>query len=197
MSKAIKIRQNWGGNYNLFNSEKTLSFIMDIVDENNKTIEIGGVKARLQLNQDIDSFDSPKDNIETVFEECWKHANTVWSSTNYKAQCLLFAKTFQENYQELCENRIREQKEEISKEIERLQNNLKSLYGFDDISYIVNKGIKEEIETYNKWIKQNKEELAQIKENTEKYIEIQNKIVKYQKEVDFYTNSIIEECYYE
>lgn len=194
--KIIKIRQNYRGKYNLCSNEETLSFIMDIC-EDNQTIELDGVKARLQLNSDLEPFDSPEDNICNIFDECWEYANSVWSSTNYKAQCLTFAKVFQENYKEFCENRIHFQKEWISKEIERLHNKVKSLYGFDDISYEVGKACNSKINLYQKWIDANNKELESIKEGSEKYLELTKKIQDYQKEIDYYKNSKIEECYYE
>lgn len=193
----IKIRQNWRSKYNLLSDDESLSFIMDIVDDKNNTITVDGIKARLQLNSDIESYESPEDQICEIYNDCWKYATSVWSSTNYKAQCLLFAKLFNENYKELCETRILEQTEWISKEIERLQNKAKNLYGYDDISYEVSFGCNKEIEMYSKWIENNNKELEQLKENSEKAIQLINKNKEYQDKIEYFTNSKIEECYYE
>ena len=138
----VKVIQNWRGKYYLGSNEEQLSLVVGIYDENNKIIEVDGVKAMLQLIDDIEPFESPLDEITEVYNACWKYASTTISSTNYEAQCLVFAKVFNDNYEKLCKNRIEKQKVEISQEIERLQNKLKHLYGFDEITWDVNNNLK-------------------------------------------------------
>lgn len=193
----IKVRQNYRGRYNLCSNEESLSFIMDIVDEDSKTIECNGIKARLQLDKDMDPFEEPESDICNIYNECWDYAKSVWSTTPYKEQCLTFAKIFQENYEELCKNRIQDQTEWISKEIERLQNKAKYLYGFDDISYEVNKGCNLQIATYERFIENNLKEIEQLKRGSEKYEKLIKTNLEYQQKIDYYNSCKIEECYYE
>lgn len=185
----IRVIQNYRGKFNLFSNEESLSFIMAIYGDDNKIIEVDGIKAKLELNKDIEPFDSPLEDIPNVFNECFDYAKSVISSTNYEAQCLLFAKIYQENFEQLCENRIAAQKIEIQKEIERLQNRLKNLHGFDDISWEVNNKINKQVQMYEKWLENKEKEIAQIKEGTDKHKEVSEAIDKYKSKIEHYNNS--------
>ena len=190
--KEVKVIQNWRGRYNLLGNEETLSFSMGIF-EDNKLIEVDEVKAALYLNEDIDPFDDPLDNVREIYQKCYEYANRICGSTNYKAQCLLFAKLFKENFEELCNNRIEKQKKEISEQIERLQNRLNNLYGFDDISYEVNKSLQQEIDRYKRWIHFNEKDLESLKEDSDKYRHVVENITKYQSHINKLENSKIKE----
>lgn len=194
--KTIKIRNNYRGKFNLLSSEETLSFIMDIC-EDNETIEINGIKARLQLNEDLEPFDSPEDSIGEIYNKCYEYALHIWSTTDYKAQCLVFAKVFHENYKELCENRIQKQKESITKQIEELKTKLTHLYGYDDISYEVNTVLDDRIDMIKRWIVSNDDEVKQLKKNTEKYNKLLDRNKKHKEEIKHLEESKIQECYYE
>lgn len=190
--KEIKVIQNWRGRYNLLSNEETLSFSMGIF-EDNKLIEIDEVKARLYLNEDIEPFDDPLDNIGEIYQKCYEYADRVFGSTDYKAQCLLFAKLFQENFEELCNNRIEKQRIEIADQLKRLQNKFNNLYGFDDISYEVNNSIQQEINKYKRWIQRNEEDLEHLKQDSDRYKEIVEKNAKYQSHINKLENSKIKE----
>lgn len=187
----LKVRKNRIGKYNFLSDEETLSFILDIVDKDNNTIKENGVNARLELNKDIEPIEDPFNQLEYVYEECWGYANNVISATDYKKQCLLFAKIFQENYQELCNNRIVSQKEEIEKQILNLQRKLSRLYGYDDISHVVNFLAQKEIDKYQKWLTEEEVKLNDVKENTKSYDKISKRIKNYNDKINFYLNSLI------
>jgi len=189
----VKVLQNWKGRYNLLSKEETLSFTMAIIGEDKKPIEVNGVKAILYLNEDREPFDSPLDEVENIFEECFDYSNRVWSTVNYTAQCLLFAKIYQENFDLLRQNRIEKQKVEIANEIQRLEQRLKNLYGFDDISWKANNKINSKIKTFQGLIETNQKELEQIKDGTEKFDAISKRISEYQSQIDFYESSKVQE----
>lgn len=189
----IKVIQNWRGKYNLLSNEETLSFSVGIYGEENKVIEADGVKAILSYQGDREPFDSPLDDMPNVFQECFDWAKSIISTTPYEKQCLLFAKIYQENFEELNEKMTQKKKIRIEKEIEDLQKRLKYLNGLDDISYEVNKSIQKKITVYNKWIESNENELEQVKEGTEKYNKLSKSIEEYREKITFYTNSIVEE----
>lgn len=187
----IKVIQNYRGKFNLFGSEESLSLVIGLFDEENKLIEVDGVKAKLYLNKDIEPYDSPLDEMYTVFNDCFDYAKSVISSTDYEAQCILFAKLYQENYEEICENRIAEQKVEITKEIERLETKLKNLYGVDDISWELNYNLEKQISLYRRWAESAQKELDQVKEGTDKYKELSDKVEKYNKKIEYYNSNKI------
>ena len=184
----IRVIQNYRGRFNLLSNEETLSFSVGIFDEENKIVEVDGVKAKLQYNGDREPFDSPLDDMPNVFNECFDYAKSVISSTPYEEQCFVFANIYQENFEELNKKVEAEKQLEIEAEIERLQKRLKYLTGLDDISWEVNEKIKKKVEMYTKWRDSAQKELEQIKENTDKHKEILDKVESYNKKIEFYNN---------
>lgn len=185
----LKVIQNWKGKYNLLSNEETLSFVLGIYDDENKVIQVDGVKAILSYSGDREPFDSPLDDMPNVFQECFDYAKSVISSTPYEKQTLLFAKIYQENYEELYEKMAQKKKTEVEQEIERLQQKLKYLNGIEDISWEVNDRVQKQINLYTKWRDLAQKELEQVKEGTEKHKEISEKIERYNKEIERYNNS--------
>lgn len=189
----VKVIQNHRGRYDIFSKEETLSLVIGIFGEDGKIIEVDGVKAKLYLNEDVEPFDSPLDDMPNVFNACFDYSKKVISSTNYEAQCILFAKLYQENFEQLCENRIAKQKIEIAEEIERLQNRLTRLYGFDDISWELNNKLGKQAQMYKNWVGFCEKELEQVKEGTDKYKELSEKLDKYKGKIEYYNNSKVNE----
>jgi hypothetical protein len=189
----LRVIQNHKGKFYLGSSEETLSFVLAIYDEENKIIEVDGIKARLSYMGDREPFDSPLDDMPNVFNECFDYAKGVISSTPYEKECLLFAKIYQENFEGLDTKMKSKKQVEIETEIERLQKRLKYLNGIDDISWDVNNKLNKKIEIYTKWRDSAEKELEQIKENTDKHKEILEKVERYNKEIEFYNNSKVQE----
>lgn len=185
----LRVIQNWKGKYWLGSNEEQLAFSMGIYGEDNKLIEVDGIKAKLDYMGDREPFDSPLDDMPNVFQECFDYAKSVISSTPYEKQTLLFAKIYQENYEELYEKMAQKKKTEIEQEIERLQQKLKYLNGIEDISWEVNDRVQKQINLYTKWRDLAQKELEQVKEGTEKHKEISEKIERYNKEIERYNNS--------
>lgn len=185
----LKVIQNCTGKYYLGSNEEQLAFSMGIYGEDNKLIEVDGIKAKLEYMGDREPFDSPLDDMPNVFQECFDYAKRVISSTPYEKQALLFAKIYQENYEELYEKMAQKKKTNIEQEIERLQQRLKYLNGIDDISWEVNDRVQKQINLYTKWRDSAQKELEQVKEGTEKHKEISEKVERYNKEIERYNNS--------
>lgn len=189
----IRVIQNYKGKFYLGSNEETLSFMVAIYDDQNKIIEVDGIKAKLSYMGDREPFDSPLDDMPTVFNECFDYVKGVISTQPYEKECLLFAKIYQENFEEL-NNKMRSKKQmQIETEIERLQKRLKYLNGIDDISWEVNNKINKKIETYSNWVDLAQKELEQIKENTDKHKEILDRLEGYNKKIEFYNNSKVQE----
>lgn len=189
----LKVIQNYRGKYYLGSSEEQLAFSIGIFDENNKIIEVDGIKAKLEYMGDREPFDSPLDDMPNVFEECFDYSKRVISSVPYEKQTLLFAKIYQENFEELNDKMKQKKKVELEKGIEILQRKLTYLNGIDDISWEVNNKIKKEIDLYTTWRNSAQKELEQVKEGTEKYNELFEKIEKYNKKIERYNNSRVNE----
>lgn len=185
----LKVIQNYRGKYYLGSNEEQLAFAMGIYDENNQLIEVDGIKAKLEYMGDRDPFDSPFDNMASVFEECFNYAKSVISSIPYEKQALLFAKIYQENFEELNDKMTQKKKLELEKEIEKLQQRLKYLNGIDDISWEVNNEIQKRINLYSGWKNLAQKELEQVKEGTDKYNELLKRIEGHTKQIDYYNSS--------
>lgn len=154
-------------------------------NENDRNpIEIDGIKAILHYSgepEEIDLFQDAYNGLEDVFKKCFKYADKVWSSTNYKAQCLLFLKLFQENYEQIDSCLVQKHKENTQKKIDKLTKELSWGTIVPDLSYAANSCIQNKIEAINKFIIYNEKELSQLKEDSNKYREVKAKIDKYKK----------------
>lgn len=179
----IKISQCNIGQYNLLSSEKSLSFYMSIYTEDNKIYEEDGIKAQLYYSGDPDElyiFEDALNNLGEVFQKCFKYSNMIYSSTDYKSQCLLFAKVYHENFETLEINMKSKRNKDILEEIVRLQKKLS--YGvLDDISYEVEDCINKEIKSNQKMIDYYLQKNSELKEGTETYNKNLEYISKYQK----------------
>jgi len=181
----IKITQCSVGKYNLLSDEKSLSFYMSIYDNDGKIIEENGIKATLHYSGEPDElyiFEDALNNIEEVFDKCLNYSKKVWSSTDYKAQCLLFYKIYQSNF-DILESNMRIQRDEnIKKEIERLQKQL--TYGvLEDLEYTMHKFIDLQIRSINNSIEYITKQNSELKEDSETFIKNKEKITKYETEI--------------
>jgi hypothetical protein len=182
----LRVIQCQVGQFNLCSNEKSLSFYMGIY-EYNKPIEVNGVNAILHYSGEPDEVDYFRDafnNLENIFTKCFEYSQRIWSTTDYKAQCLLFAKLYQENYDKLNAQLVEKHKIEVQKEIEELQKGLNCDTILPDLSYSINTAIYKKIEGIKKSIEVNEKELIQLKENSEKYSEISNRINKYNSDIN-------------
>jgi methyl-accepting chemotaxis protein len=185
----LKVTQNYKGRFNLLSNKEELSFYMGIYDENNKCVEVDGIKCILHFSGDEEPFNNPFENIEYVYEKCWEYANSIISSTDYKAQCKTFAKVYQENFKLLDSQLLTKHKESIQKTIEKLQKELNKTSILSDLSYIYNslindniRKLKNSIEQYEKWIQSYKEESKEFADYTEKIAKTKEKIEQYKTE---------------
>jgi hypothetical protein len=162
--------------------EKSLVFKIGIFDDERKVFELDGIKCLLEYSTKED-IEYKKDELEEyfnngkigkIFNECIKYSDSIFSSTNYKGQCIAFWKVYQNNKKELSNNFVKQKKESISKQIDRLQNDLISLDSFEYDDYEYSEYVKDRISLYEELIKEEQEDIMQIKEDTERY----NKNVK-------------------
>lgn len=194
--KEIKIIQSEVGSFNWLNpSQKTFSFCMGIY-EDNKVLEENGIKAILYYSGEPDdkyNFINPIDDIEETFDLCFEYSNKVWSSTNYKDQCLLFGKLYIQHFEELDKNLTEERKLKLQEELIKIQKKLACSGFLNDLTYQFNTSINKEIKSHEKMVQHYTKEQLQLKEDSEKYIKNQEIILNYQNKILKLTNLIIQE----
>jgi hypothetical protein len=192
--KEIKVTQSYVGHFNAINtSEKTFSFYMGIY-EDNQVLEENGIKAILHYSgdpDDQDNFEDPIDNIEQVFDLCFKYSNKVWSSTDYKAQCLLFGKLYIQYFEELDNNLVEKRKIKLQKELEEIQKKLSYSTVLNDLTWQFNNTLNKQIKEDQKMVDYYIKEQLQLKEDSEKYLKNQEYMLNYQNKVLKLTNLII------
>lgn len=192
----LKVIQNSIGHYNWANQrEKSLAFSMAIYD-GDKIYEENGIKAKISYSgseEEESDFSTPFIDIEYVFGKCFEHANKIISSTDYEAQTMLFARMYQKHYEELNENLLKEKRERIEKKIAELTAELEKGSVIYDLADTVNACVNKEISKYEKYIKGDKEELAQLIPDTEKHIKLSERINKWQRYIDNYKSQLITE----
>lgn len=198
----LKVIQCNVGQYNLLSNEKKLSFSMAILDDDNKVIEDNSIKAIIYYYGDPDEYDDFRsaysfDNLGEIFEKCYKYSDNVWGSTDYKSQCLLFAKLYQENYKEINDYHLKEFKEKTEKQIKQLQEDLKKNWLIDEISWYVNNNIEKDIKKYKDWINIHEKKLNDFKEETEGYIKELNQINLYKTKIEKLEKSLVKDYEYE
>ena len=183
--KRLRIAQCNVGKFNLFSSEESLSFYMRIEDEGEIVTE-GKNSAVLHYSGEAGELGDFKDNddMSFIFDKCLSYAKRVISTTDYEGDCLLFAKTYLSDFEELNRNKSLYEKERIEKEIERLKNRLTSgELGLPDYGIEVREVLQKEIERYKEWIEQEEKEILEYKEGSEKRKQSQDRILSYQKKI--------------
>lgn len=184
----LRVIQSSVGSFNWANpSEKSFSFTIGLFGADRQLIVENGVKAVLHFSGDPDTeneFDEPLDNLRDVFDKCFKYSKRVWGSTDYEAQCLLFARIYTENYEALDNALVASHKQRVEKKIAELQKQLSWNNIIPEISDVVDECIDTEVKKYNTWIDMNKKELEQLKEDAPKYAELQKKNEGHQSKIN-------------
>lgn len=186
---TLKVTQCQVGQFNLLSNENSLSFYMGIIKDG-KIIEEDGVRAQLCFSGDPDEYDTFEDafgNLDYVFEKCWKYANNIISSANYKKQCLLFAKVYRENYEEINNSLLKEHKEKTERKIKELQHELEWNMIVPEEIYSFNSIIKKEIKKHQDWIESNNKKMLDLKEESESYRKLQKQNESYLKDIEEYS----------
>lgn len=133
----LKVIQSQVGSFNLGSNEESYVFKLGIVDDNGNVITKDGEKALLvyrgEPNEKHD-FEDSMEELDWVYEQCWEYAgNFVYSTDNYKAQCIAFWEIYMDNHDELDQNYATARKSNIQKQIERLQAELKKIKALPDL----------------------------------------------------------------
>lgn len=184
----IRVTRCSVGKYNLLSNEESLSFYMNIHDDENKVIEQDGIKAQLHYSGDPDDlyrFEDAMDNIEEVFRYCLDYSKRVWSSTDYEAQCLLFYKLYQENFELLEKNTKEARDARIKKQIEELQRQL-THDCLSDLSWEFKRWKNNQIEQINKSIERLANGNLELKDDSETYKKNLTSIEKYKNKIEYY-----------
>ena len=186
----LQITQCSVGKFNLCSSEEQLSFYAVIRDDDNKIVEIDAIRAAIHYTGDPDEKHEFEDlnNLDFIFTKCFEYACRIWSTTDYKAQCLTFAKVYQDNYKELNAQLVDQEKKNIQIVIDSYQQKLARLDQGDpvipDLSYSINRALDKKIDSVKKAIEYSEKELSQLKEDSEKYKERKANIEKYNSEIE-------------
>ena len=181
----LKVTQNQVGRFNILSNEKTLSFYM-VINDNGKTVEKDGLKARLHYSGEPEEEEDFKDainNLDHVFPKCFEYSQRVWGSTDYRGECLLFLKTYIENYETLNDTYVKEKRKAIEDEIERLQKKLKYLSGLQEATDFAEPPIKEELAKYKKWLASETEARNQTVEGTPLWDDKNKSCFRYEKTI--------------
>jgi len=191
--KLIKVTQNHVGRYSLGSNEETLSFYMGIY-EDNKIMELDGDKAILHYSGDPDEveyFEEAIENIEGVFQKCFDYAERVWSTTDYKSQCIAFAKLYTMHLSEIEQNMLMLRKARIEKEIAKLTAQLNETELLYDISDAYNDCVTKRIRLHQKWLDEEKKKLSELKDNAPSRASVVTKIEKYDRDIKYYESLLM------
>lgn len=184
----IRVFNNHIGCFNLMNpSQKTFEFSMALLDDANKVIEVDGLKAVIKYSgepDDKDYFEEPLENLGEVFNKCFEYGDRVWSGTDYKAQCLLFAKLYQENLEVMDAEMVKKHKEKTQKRIDELQKELQWNTILYDLTDDVNSAIQTKIGKIKKSIAFKEKELSELKEESEGYAKAKKYLDGYNAEIE-------------
>jgi hypothetical protein len=196
----LRVTQCSVGKYYLGSNEESLSFYMSIHDNNNnELIKENGLKAQIHYSgdpNDLYIFEDALSNIEEVFTYCLEYSKKVISSVDYEAQCLLFYKIYQQNFETINTNmrierdkRIKEQIESLQKELEckDVIHNLQS--SFENYIYSKIKHLNQRIDYYNEKNSELKEDSLTYQNNKKFISDFKNQIEKYKDISQLYQNS--------
>lgn len=172
--KLIVFNNNVGV-YNILNpSQKSFEFSIGLCEDDTRTpIEVNGIKAKLVFSgedKDMDDFFDPIENLGAIFTKCFEYANRVFSTINYKEQCLLFAKLYQENFDAMDAVMLKEHKIKTQRTIEALQkelnwNTILPELTSDDVIIAIQKRIN----AIKIMVNLREKKLSELKEDSESY----------------------------
>ena len=195
----IRVFNNQIGCFNLMNpSQKSFEFSMALLDDTGKTIEVDGVKAIIKYSgepDDKDYFEDPMNDLGTVFMKCFEYGDRIWSSTDYKAQCLLFAKLYQENLGTMDAEVVRKHKEKTQKKIDELQKELNWNTILPDLTEDINSAIDAKIAKVKKSVAFKEKELSELKEDSESYAKAKKYLDDYNAEIEKYKQFYVVEAF--
>lgn len=100
----------------------------------------------------------------------------VWPIIDYKAQCLLFSKLYQENLELMDSEAVENHRKEVEKEIKKLQRELEWNSILPDLRDDINYAIQTDIDKIKKFITPTEKELLELKEKSEKYATLKKEI---------------------
>ena len=182
------------GSYNLLDpKEKSFEFTLAIYIDGN-IVEENGIKALLQYSgeeEDRYDFENIYGDMGYIFSKCWEYSNRVYSTTNYKAQCILFAKKYKEYFEQLDETILKKKQEEAKKEIAELQKVLDSVTILPEIDSEVNFSINSEIKKLESLIKSGNTSLSELKEGTDSYNKFIKNIANCEAKIEYFKSQLI------
>lgn len=193
--RKLRVSQCSTGKYNMLGNEETLSFYM-IIEEDGNVIKEGENRASIHYSGDAEELCDFERAVEDndmafLFDKCFSYSNHVWGTTDYEGNCLLFARIYAQNFDELSENKANKEREQIKQEIERLQKRLTYELGLDDYRDAVKERLEKEVAKYEKWIADDEKEISQYKEGADKISKLQERIKKYQDKIVRYKEIIL------
>jgi hypothetical protein len=190
----IRITQCSVGKFNLLSNEESLSFYCGLY-ENGKLIEEGKARAQLYYSGEPDEQSEFENlsNLEYIFGRCFFYGSMVISTTDYKANCLLFAKIYQENFAEINSKLVTKRNEKIEKKIAILKEELESEYAIPILSDSINEAIETQIQSARKSISYYERQLADLKEDSKKYQEYMTYIDTHKTKIQELTSHLIEQ----
>lgn len=158
--------------------------------KDNKIVEENGIKATLHYYGDPDEYEEFRELIDNweigeLFKKCYVNADTFYSTTNYKEQCIVFAKVYQDNWEELDRQVLENRNKKLKKQLEEIQRRLEDTYVLPDISYDVESPIKEEIKTRQQFVDSYNKQLKDYKEGSTSYDKCVENIERHQKQIDY------------
>lgn len=169
--KTLRVNQCSIGKFNLLGNEETLQFSMSII-EDGKQYEENGIRAVLNYSGDVDNYyilNNALNNLEDVFELCYKDGCRWMGGTDYEAQTILFAKVYKENYEEINKNLLAAHKIETEKKIEELKKQLLRSEIVPNLDYQVSRVFDAKIKENQKMIDHYNNKLADLKEDSESF----------------------------
>lgn len=167
----------------MLSSDESLAFSMSIF-EDGKVMSENGVNATIRFSGDADEhyqFKDGLDNLQYIYEKCYENARGWISSTDYEAQCLLFAKLYKHHFVEINADMLKANRERIEKEIARLQKELLNEEVLPDVYF--DAPIQDEINKYNKWLRSERAKRSDMHEGSESYLRSTKTIEGYEAKI--------------
>lgn len=193
----LKVFRNHMGSFNILNpSQKSFEFAMGLCEDGIywQPIEVDGIKAVIAFSgdeNDMADFEDPFANLGDVYIKCFQYADKVWSTTNYKKQCLLFAKLYQENVDAMDAAMVEKHKIETQKRIDKLLMELQRKTILYDLSDDINWAIQEKINKLKQSVTFKEKELSELKEDSEGYTKTKKTLDSYIAEIEELQNHLI------
>lgn len=182
----LKFEEDYG-NYNLMDRSDIETRWTISIRDNYGYVKINNIPCKLFFSVDEDKrgYYSVADGIENLVEKSWDYARKTYGSTDYKKQTLNFISFYNNNIEKIVLNYEEKRKENILKQIEQLNNELKYVE-LDNSTINISIITEKEIERLNKWITSSFEKMSQYKEDSPLYNEELLRVNKYKEELLMY-----------